>query len=94
MSQIRGGSKPSDNGGAFIQTLSKEGTVSKFFFRLFGPQFGLKIKGGGFGAGPLYWIRYCKSIWLYEPLVEIQQSHSFGGSTLACKLKCWTAKDT
>ena len=38
--QIRGG-------GAVIQTLRYGGPVSKKFFRIFGPQFCLKVKGGG-----------------------------------------------
>ena len=39
-----------------IQTLRK-GTVSpKNVFSPFGPQFGLKIRGGG--VGPIQWIRH------------------------------------
>ena len=44
------GSRPSDKGvgggGGVIQTLRKEGAVSKKFFRPFGPQFGLKTRVG------------------------------------------------
>ena len=36
----------------------KEGPVSKKTFRPFGPQFGLKIRGGGRPPGPLPWIRH------------------------------------
>ena len=46
-----GGSRPSDKGGAVIQTKGG-GQSPKKFFPLFEPQFGLKIKGGGGGLGP------------------------------------------
>ena len=36
----------------------------KGFLRPFGPQFGLKIKGGSGPLGPLPWIRHCNAaIW-------------------------------
>ena len=41
-------SRPGDKGA---------GAVSKNLFGPFGPQFGLKIRGGG---GPLPWIYHCK----------------------------------
>ena len=42
-----GGSRPSDKGGG-----GGGGGAQKYFFRSFGPHFGLKIRG----AGPLPWI--------------------------------------
>ena len=44
-------------GGGVIQTLRKGGSP-KLFFRSFGPQFGLKIRGRG-PPGPLPWIHHC-----------------------------------
>ena len=40
--------------------------VSKKFFRPFGPQFGLKIKGGSRGPGSLPWIRQWLRSFPYE----------------------------
>ena len=37
------------------------GTVSKKMFQPFLPQFGLTIRGGGWGGRPLPWIHNCKS---------------------------------
>ena len=39
VTQLRGGSRPSDKG--------EGGGLKKIFFWPFGPQFGLKIRGGG-----------------------------------------------
>ena len=50
----RGGarsSRPLDKG--------EMGPVSKKFFRPFGPQFGLKIRGGPGPPGTVPWIRHC-----------------------------------
>ena len=51
----RAGSRPWDKGGSVIQTLRKGrgGGLQKNFFRPFGSQFGLKIRGGpGSPGGP------------------------------------------
>ena len=57
-------------GGAVIQTLGKGegGRSPKNFFSSFGPQFGLKISGGG-APRPLLWIRHCVTLsdLLYPP---------------------------
>ena len=46
-----GVSRPSEKG--------RRGGLKKNCFRLFGPQFGLKIRGGGRPHGPLPWIYHC-----------------------------------
>ena len=53
------GSRPCDKrgggGGGFFDSEIRGGgggAVSKIFFRPFGPQFGLEIRGGGEGRGP------------------------------------------
>ena len=50
-----GGSRPSDKEGGGDhpgpEIRGRDG-VQKHFFRLFGPQFGLKIEGGGGPPGP------------------------------------------
>ena len=49
------GSRPWDRGGG-----GGGGGLPKNFFRPFGPQFSLKIRGGGGGPPrPLPWIRHC-----------------------------------
>ena len=48
-----GGSRPSDNGGWG----GGLGSLHKQFFRPFGPQFGLKLRGGG----ALPWIPHCRT---------------------------------
>ena len=64
-------------GAPVIQTLGKGAARSpKEFFRPFGPQFGLKIRGGGRGGGlpgPLPWIRHwislqwrMTSVWIFS----------------------------
>ena len=63
---------------AVIQTLKGGGAVSNKNFRSFGPQFGLKIGGGG-GAG-LPWIGHCWSFYNFvDPLlrdpVMVTQDH-------------------
>ena len=61
-----GGSRPSDNGGGGgggrdpdpeIRGGGGGGGLHKQFFRPFGPQFGLKLRGGG----ALPWIPYCRT---------------------------------
>ena len=61
-----GGSRPSDNGGGGgggrdpdpeIRGGGGVGGLHKQFFRPFGPQFGLKLRGGG----ALPWIPYCRT---------------------------------
>ena len=55
-----GGSPPSNKGGWSSRPWDKgEGRFKFFFFRPFGPQFGLKIRGGTGPPGPLPWIRHC-----------------------------------
>ena len=46
-----GVSRPSEKG--------RRGGLKKNCFQLFGPQFGLKIRGGGRPHGPLPWIYHC-----------------------------------
>ena len=56
-----GESRPSDRaggGGHPDPEIRRGGAVSKNIFRLFGPQFWLKIRGGGGTHGPLPWIRH------------------------------------
>ena len=52
-------SRPWDNGGPVLP---------KKFFRLFGPQFGPKIRGGAGPPGPLPWIRHLPDVfnWTWE----------------------------
>ena len=57
-------SRPLDNGEPGLQ---------KNFFRPFGPQFGLKVRGGVGTPGPLPWIRQCLLMdYLYTNLVSLK----------------------
>ena len=61
--KIRGGrgarsSRPFDKGGGAAS--------KKDFFRPFGLQFGLKIRGGAGPPGPLPWFRHCPWEILYS----------------------------
>ena len=63
--QFSGGSRPWDKGGGG-RVSSRPwdkggGSVSKKFFWPFGPQFGLKIRGG-WPPGPLLWIHHCSCV--------------------------------
>ena len=60
-----GGSRPSDKGGGggHPDTEMREGAVSKIFFRPFGPQFGLNIRGAAWAPrAPLPWILHWFSL--------------------------------
>ena len=60
-------SRPWDKGGR-----GGGGVVSKIFFRLFGPQFGLRIRGGG--GRPLPRIRHCVHCMCIIVMVNLQIS--------------------
>ena len=58
---ISGGSRPPDRGGGGGSSIFLDkgrAQSSKFFFRPFGPQFGVIIRGGTGPPGPLPWIRH------------------------------------
>ena len=60
--QIKGGGE-GRGGHPDVEIRGRGQSQKSFFFRPFGPQFGLKIRGKG-PPGPLSWIRHCNPLTL------------------------------